>query len=52
MADKDFALKNEDLIARGQGDGDPHAIPNLKTATYKQLKNVQIITDYVFCSLL
>jgi len=35
MADKDFALKNEDLIGQGGKDGDPYSIPNLKTATYK-----------------
>ena len=32
--------------------GDPDRISNLKAASYRQLKNVRLITDYVFCTLL
>jgi hypothetical protein len=48
MADKDFLLSTEDFP-----DGeDPKKIQNLKAATYRQLKEVQLVAEYVFCSLL
>jgi hypothetical protein len=52
MADKDFGLKLEDLESLGMNDPEKYTIPNLKNATYQQLKNLMIITDYVFCTLL
>lgn len=48
MADKDFLLTTGDFP-----DGeDPKKIQNLKAATYRQLKEVQLVVEYVFCSLL
>lgn len=48
MADKDFLLTTVDFP-----DGeDPKKIQNLKAATYRQLKEVQLVVEYVFCSLL
>ena len=48
MADKDYLLSPDDFP-----DGeDPKKIQNLKGATYRQLKDVQLVAEYVFCSLL
>lgn len=47
MTDKDFLLTDEDFPG-----GDPRKIVNLKQATYRQLKEVQVASEYVFCSLL
>jgi len=54
MADKDFSLSVNDFpILEGRRKAeDPDRIPNLKAATYKQLKSVNVIIDYAFCSLL
>ena len=48
MADKDFLLNLEDFPDKT----DPHAIEDLKKANFRQLKDVAVISDYVFCSLL
>lgn len=48
MADKNFALKHSDF----EGGEDPRKIVNLKSASYQQLKDVKVIGDYVFCTLL
>ena len=48
MSDKDYLLSQSDF----EGKTDPYAIKDLKQASYKQLKEVMIIQDYVFCSLL
>lgn len=48
MADKNFSLKHSDF----EGGEDPRKITNLKGATYQQLKDVKVIGDYVFCTLL
>lgn len=48
MSDKDFLLNEEDL-PKGK---DPFAVRDLKKATYKQLKEMMVVVDYVFCSLL
>lgn len=48
MADKNFLLMNEDF----KENEDPFKIINMKNATYNQLRAVQIINDYVFCTLL
>ena len=48
MAEKNFLVRNDDFE---EGE-DPKKITNLKGATYQQLKEVQVITDYVFCTLL
>ena len=48
MADKDFSLCETDFGITG----DPDRISNLKAASYRQLKAVRLITDYVFCTLL
>ena len=48
MAEKDFSIKNSDFP---QGE-DPMKITNLKNATYKQWKDVNVISDYVFCTQL
>lgn len=48
MADKNYLMTSEDFE---EGE-DPHKITNLKSATYRQLKNVQVVVDYVFCTLL
>mmetsp|Transcript_30154 Transcript_30154/g.46066 ORF Transcript_30154/g.46066 Transcript_30154/m.46066 type:complete len:122 (+) Transcript_30154:619-984(+) len=54
MADKDFGLTVDFFAEPGSNrkPEDPHRIPNYKNATYKQLKAVKVINDYVFCSLL
>lgn len=48
MSDKDFGLDESDFGMLG----DPDRIKNLKAATYRQLKAVKLISDYVFCTLL
>ena len=48
MADKNYLLKNENFKEKE----DPFKIINMKSATYNQLKAVQVINDYVFCTLL
>ena len=48
MADKDYLLKDTDFPNKT----DPNRIPDLKKATFRQLKDVLVISDYVFCSLL
>lgn len=48
MSDKDFMLREEDF-PNGK---DPNAIRDLKKASYKQLKEIMVVVDYVFCSLL
>jgi hypothetical protein len=48
MADKNFFLRNEDF----KENEDPFKILNMKNATYNQLRAVQVINDYVFCTLL
>ena len=48
MADKNYLLKNEDF----KENEDPFKIINMKSATYNQLRAVQVINDYVFCTLL
>lgn len=48
MAEKNFGLKSSDL----ENGEDPNKITNLKNATYQQLKDVKVIGDYVFCTLL
>lgn len=48
MSDKDYLLTEEHFPDKK----DPYAIKDLKKATYKQLKEVMLISDYVFCSLL
>ena len=47
MADKNFSKKHSDY-----GIEDPKKINNLKSASYQQLKEVNVIDDYVFCTLL
>ena len=49
MADKDYLLEDSDFPS---GQGDPNHIADLKKASYRQLKDVMVIADYVFCSLL
>ena len=48
MAEKNFALKHSDF----KSGEDPNKITNLKSASQQQLKDVKVITDYVFCTLL
>mgnify|MGYP006088198797 CR=1 FL=1 len=48
MSDKNFNAKSTDY----PDNQDPDKIINLKGATYRQLRNVNVIIDYVFCSLL
>jgi hypothetical protein len=48
MSDKDFMLIDSDF-PNGK---DPYAVKDLKKATYKQLKEMMVVVDYVFCSLL
>lgn len=45
MAEKDFCATEADFE-------NPNKISNLKTATQKQLKELRVVTDYVFCSFL
>ena len=45
MAEKDFLAKTEDFE-------DPGTLSNLKSATQRQLKDLKVVTDYVFCSFL
>jgi hypothetical protein len=45
MAEKDFLAKENDFE-------DPGTLSNLKTATQRQLKDLKVVTDYVFCSFL
>ena len=47
MSEKDYLLTEAEL-----GEEDPFKIANLRQASIKELKEVQIIQDYVFCSLL
>lgn len=48
MSDKDFLLTEDDFSDKS----DPFSIPDVKKATYTQLKEVMVIQDYSFCSLL
>lgn len=48
MADKDFLLSESDF----QEKKDVFKIEDFKKATTKQLKDVQVVQDYVFCNLL
>ena len=48
MSEKNFAMKHSDF----EGGEDLNKITNLKSASYQQLKDVKVITDYVFCTLL
>jgi hypothetical protein len=48
MSDKDYLLAESDFPDKK----DPYAIKDLKKATYRQLKEVMIVSDYIFCSLL
>jgi hypothetical protein len=48
MSDKDYLLTENDFPDKK----DPYFIKDLKKATYKQLKEIMVIFDYVFCSLL
>jgi hypothetical protein len=45
MAEKDFCAIEEDFQ-------DSIKIANLKTATQRELKELKVVTDYVFCSFL
>ena len=48
MSEKDFILEDSDFPSGA----DPAAIKDLKKATLRQLRDVQVVQDYVFCSLL
>ena len=48
MADKDYVLSESDF----PNGADPSAIKDLKKATIRQLREVKVISDYVFCSLM
>lgn len=48
MADKDYNMQHSDFI---EGE-DPYKILDWKKATLKQLQQVKVICDYLFCSLL
>jgi hypothetical protein len=48
MTDKDFLLSSTDF----PDNEDPFAIKDMKKATFRQLREVQVVNDYVFCSLL
>lgn len=45
MAEKDFLAQDSDFE-------NPGTIENLKSATTRQLRELKVVTDYVFCSFL
>ena len=48
MADKDYNMQHSDFL---EGE-DPYKILDWKKATLKQLQQVKVVCDYLFCSLL